>query len=56
MIVGVPREIKKHEYRVGLTPGAAREYMRRATLCSLRAAPETELGRKTRHTSASAPA
>jgi len=27
MIVGVPREIKKHEYRVGLTPGAAREYI-----------------------------
>jgi len=26
MIVGVPREIKKHEYRVGLTPDAVREY------------------------------
>lgn len=26
MRVGVPREIKNHEYRVGLTPGAAREY------------------------------
>src|SRR5258705_7734344 len=26
MRVGVPREIKVHEYRVGLTPGAAREY------------------------------
>jgi len=25
MLVGVPREIKDHEYRVGLTPGAARE-------------------------------
>src|SRR5467141_3355518 len=24
--VGVPKEIKVHEYRVGLTPGAAREY------------------------------
>ncbi|NHN37265.1 alanine dehydrogenase [Pseudomaricurvus alcaniphilus] len=25
MLIGVPREIKNHEYRVGLTPGAARE-------------------------------
>src|SRR5258708_4000830 len=24
--VGVPKEIKVHEYRVGLTPGAVREY------------------------------
>jgi alanine dehydrogenase len=27
MRVGVPKEIKVHEYRVGLTPGAAREYV-----------------------------
>ena len=26
MRIGVPREIKAHEYRVGLTPDAAREY------------------------------
>lgn len=26
MRVGVPREIKVHEYRVGLTPEAVREY------------------------------
>ncbi|MCB1382466.1 MAG: alanine dehydrogenase [Notoacmeibacter sp.] len=26
MRVGCPKEIKNHEYRVGLTPGAAREY------------------------------
>jgi len=26
MKVGVPKEIKDHEYRVGLTPGAVREY------------------------------
>ena len=26
MRVGVPKEIKNHEYRVGLTPGAVREY------------------------------
>ncbi len=28
MLVGVPREIKVHEYRVGLTPGAVREYVK----------------------------
>ncbi|MBI1182496.1 MAG: alanine dehydrogenase [Alphaproteobacteria bacterium] len=28
MKVGVPREIKAEEYRVGLTPGAVREYVR----------------------------
>ncbi|MGY3591886.1 alanine dehydrogenase [Bradyrhizobium sp. USDA 4341] len=27
MKVGVPKEIKTHEYRVGLTPGAVREYI-----------------------------
>src|SRR4051794_18608011 len=27
MRVGVPRETKVHEYRVGLTPGAVREYV-----------------------------
>jgi alanine dehydrogenase len=27
MRVGVPKEIKAHEYRVGLTPGAVREYV-----------------------------
>ncbi|KRP93816.1 alanine dehydrogenase [Bradyrhizobium yuanmingense] len=27
MKIGVPKEIKTHEYRVGLTPGAAREYV-----------------------------
>ncbi len=27
MLVGVPKEIKTHEYRVGLTPEAAREYI-----------------------------
>jgi alanine dehydrogenase/PNT-like protein len=25
--IGVPKEIKTHEYRVGLTPGAIREYV-----------------------------
>jgi alanine dehydrogenase len=27
MIVGVPKEIKNHEYRVGLTPAAAKEFI-----------------------------
>lgn len=29
MLVGVPREIKTHEYRVGLTPASVREYVQR---------------------------
>ena len=29
MRIGVPTEIKTHEYRVGLTPGAVREYLAR---------------------------
>jgi alanine dehydrogenase len=29
MLVGVPKEIKPQEYRVGLTPSAVREYVRR---------------------------
>ena len=29
MLVGVPKEIKNHEYRVGLTPGSVRELTRR---------------------------
>ncbi len=28
MLVGVPKEIKNHEYRVGLTPGSVRELVR----------------------------
>ncbi|MGY3079384.1 alanine dehydrogenase [Bradyrhizobium sp. LM6.10] len=27
MKIGVPKEIKSHEYRVGLTPGAVRDYV-----------------------------
>ena len=27
MIVGLPKEIKNNEFRVGLTPGAAGEYV-----------------------------
>jgi alanine dehydrogenase len=29
MIIGVPKEIKVHEYRVGLTPESAGELTRR---------------------------
>ncbi|HLM54463.1 MAG TPA: alanine dehydrogenase, partial [Pseudoxanthomonas sp.] len=25
MLIGVPKEIKNHEYRIGLTPAGARE-------------------------------
>ncbi len=28
MVIGVPKEIKKHEYRVGMTPAAAASYVR----------------------------
>ncbi|MGA8879426.1 MAG: alanine dehydrogenase, partial [Azonexus sp.] len=28
MLVGVPKEIKNHEYRVGMTPGSVRELVR----------------------------
>jgi alanine dehydrogenase len=28
MLIGVPKEIKNHEYRVGVTPGSARELVR----------------------------
>ncbi|MBY6063032.1 alanine dehydrogenase [Pseudidiomarina sediminum] len=27
MLIGVPKEIKNHEYRIGLTPGSVREYV-----------------------------
>ena len=33
MRVGCPKEIKNHEYRVGLTPGAVREYVAHAMRC-----------------------
>ena len=45
MRVGVPKEIKVHEYRVGLTPEAVREYAAAGheilveTRLALRAAP-----------------
>ena len=29
MLVGVPKEIKNHEYRVGLTPASVRELVAR---------------------------
>ena len=28
MLIGVPKEIKNHEYRVGMTPGSVRELVR----------------------------
>ena len=29
MLIGVPKEVKTHEYRVGLIPGAVRELVHR---------------------------
>ena len=29
MLIGVPKEIKTHEYRVGMTPAGVREAVRR---------------------------
>jgi alanine dehydrogenase len=31
MLVGVPKEIKEHEYRVGLVPGSVRELVHHGT-------------------------
>jgi hypothetical protein len=37
MLVGVPKEIKVHEYRVGLTPSSVRErWLRMVTRCGSR--------------------
>ena len=36
MRIGVPKEIKVHEYRVGLVPAAVRELVEPATRCSWR--------------------
>ena len=30
MLIGVPKEVKSHEYRVGLTPGSVRELVHHA--------------------------
>ncbi len=37
MHIGVPSEIKNHEYRVGLTPGAVREYTARGHTATVQA-------------------
>ena len=45
MKIGVPKEIKNHEYRVGMTPAArARADARAATRCSSRPRPATAIG------------
>ncbi|MCZ6721783.1 MAG: alanine dehydrogenase [Proteobacteria bacterium] len=42
MLIGVPKEIKVHEYRVGLTPGSVRELTRRGHRVMI----ETNAGRE----------
>ena len=32
MLIGVPKEIKNHEYRVGMTPPGVRELTRHAAI------------------------
>ncbi|MGN6820437.1 MAG: alanine dehydrogenase [Sphingomonas sp.] len=44
MRVGVPKEIKNHEYRVGLTPGAVREYVSRGHSVTVEHAAGTGIG------------
>ena len=48
MRVGVPREIKVQEYRVGLTPGAVREYVAAGHQVWSRPAPAAASARPTR--------
>ena len=36
MLIGVPKEIKVHEYRVGMTPSAVRELIVQGYLCPLK--------------------
>ena len=33
MLIGAPKEIKTHEYRVGLTPGAVRDTWHTGIMC-----------------------
>ena len=44
MLVGVPQEIRKHEYRVGLTPGSVRELVRHGQWVSVRQGAGTAIG------------
>ncbi len=44
MRVGVPKEVKSHEYRVGLTPGAVREFTARGHEVSVQQGAATAIG------------
>ncbi|HCN91492.1 MAG TPA: alanine dehydrogenase, partial [Oxalobacteraceae bacterium] len=44
MIVGVPKEIKNHEYRVGLTPASVRELTLRGHQVLVQKNAGTEIG------------
>jgi alanine dehydrogenase len=44
MLVGVPKEIKNHEYRVGLTPGAVKEFINNGHQVIVQASAGTAIG------------
>jgi alanine dehydrogenase len=44
MLVGVPKEIKNHEYRVGLTPGAIKEFINNGHQVIVQASAGTAIG------------
>ncbi len=47
MIIGTPKEIKNHEYRVGLTPESARELVVHGHRVLVQTAPARESARTT---------
>ena len=55
MLVGVPKEIKDNEFRVGMTPAAVAELVHHGHRSSSRPPPASARGRPTRNTSAPAP-
>ncbi|MEH6550441.1 MAG: alanine dehydrogenase [Pseudomonadales bacterium] len=44
MLIGVPKEIKNHEYRVGLTPSSAREFVNNGHAVIIQADAGTSIG------------
>lgn len=44
MLIGVPKEIKVHEYRVGMTPGAVRELVQHGHQAIVQTGAGTEIG------------
>ena len=44
MLIGVPKEVKTHEYRVGLVPGSVRELVHHGHKVVVEAGAGTEIG------------